>query len=168
MDALSRRFLLKAGPYQFIKGWTFLLFDLHGHKPLYQMHTENSDPDLMADFNEEGWTRFYIRVSELLELNAPVKGIFGESWFFDPALENISPRLNYLRKLPCENGGQLFRVCSNIHSIRNATLKSPTRSALYQEGRYMPTDYLLIWPRNRLIGWAKKVMNGKLSALVSS
>lgn len=116
------------------------------------MHTDSNDPHLMADFNQEGWIRFYKRVSDMLEIYPHVKGVFGSSWFFDPILEDISPRLVYLRIIVTDNGGKLFHIGSNDQSIKDATQKSQIRRKLCQEGKYIPTS---IWPRKNLIAWAK-------------
>jgi hypothetical protein len=157
VNGLTRRFLIKAGPRQFIAGLYLALFKLGGFKPLYEMHLDTDDPHLMTDFNQNGLIRFYVRVAELLELDPTIKGICGSSWYHDPALDKISPRLSYLRKLPTENGAQIFYLGSDDSSIRNAILKSPTRKKLYEEGRYMPTGYLLVWPRNKLMAWAERL-----------
>ncbi len=120
------------------------------------MHTDSNDPELLSEFNEIGWQEFYIRVAELMKINTSIKGIYGGSWFFDPDLEEISPRLSYLRKIPIENGGRFFYTGSNEHDIKLSTLKSKTRKKLYQEGKYLPKSYLLIWSRTKLLAWADK------------
>ena len=154
LTGISRRFLLKKGLFQCIKGIMFALYELGGFHPLYEMHTDSNDPELMAEFNEDGWIKFYRRVSELLKIQPDVKGVFGGSWFFDPELEKISPRLVYLRKIVTDNGGKLFYLGCDSQSIKDATRKSPKRRKLYEENKYMPTSYLLIWPRKKLISWA--------------
>jgi hypothetical protein len=154
LSGISRRFIFKKVFAQLIRGITFILFELGGSGPLFEMHTDSNDAELMADFNEDGWIKYYKRVSELLKIHPDVKGVFGSSWFFDPKLEKISPRLAYLRRIPTSNGGKLFYMGSDSQCIKDATLKSPTRRKLYQENKYMPTSYLLIWPRKKLISWA--------------
>jgi hypothetical protein len=155
LSGISRRFLFRKGFTQFMEGIIFGLFELGGFYPLYEMHTDSNDPELMADFNEDGWIKFYGRVYELLKTQPDVKGVFGSSWFFDPKLEKISPRLLYLRKIVTDNGGKLFYLGSNSQTIRDATLKSTTRRKLYEENKYMPTSYLLVWPRKKLISWVE-------------
>ena len=108
LDGLPRRFLFKNGWRQLVKGIIFVSLELGGFKYFYQMHTDSNDPDLMADFNFKGWSLFYKRVAELLKKNDKIKGVFGSSWFFDPQLEKISPRLVYLRKIVTKNGANYF------------------------------------------------------------
>jgi hypothetical protein len=51
-------------------------------------------------------------LASLLEMNpgvkVKVKGVFCSSWWYDPQLEAISPRLKYLSAVPTDNGAQLF------------------------------------------------------------
>ncbi len=157
IQGFSRQFLFKKGIGQLIKGIFYILFDLKGSTPLYEMHTDSNDPDLMSKFNEKGWIDFYKRVADLLILNPQIKGIFGSSWFFDPQLGEISPRLDYLRKIVIKNGGKLFFIGTEKSSIQLAILKSKTRKNLYQEGKYVPTNYMVIWSREKLIKWAQTI-----------
>ncbi|MCP4348219.1 MAG: hypothetical protein GY795_22180 [Desulfobacterales bacterium] len=154
ISGLSRRFLLKGGIPQFLKGLAYILFELKGIKPMFQMHTDSKDPDLLKNFNEDGWEKSYLRIAELLKADSKIKGVFGASWFYDPELEHVSPRLAYIRKMVINNGGEIFCVGSDDQAVKNATQKSMTRRKLYEEGKYLPTNYLLIWPRDRLINWS--------------
>ena len=97
LSGISRRFIFNKGLAQLIRILTFVLFELGGFSPLFEMHSDSNDPELLSDFNENGRVKFYKRVSLLLKTQQDVKGIFGSSWFYDPKLEIISPRLAYLR-----------------------------------------------------------------------
>ena len=87
---------------------------------LYQMHTDSNDPLLMADFNDEGWTRFFRRTAMLLQSNS-VMGVIGASWFYDPALREVSPRLTYLRSLILDNGGISMKLGTSTNEVESAT-----------------------------------------------
>ncbi len=152
---LSKRFLLKKGVSQFLDGLLFVLFELKGFKPLYEMHTDSKDPDLLSEFNPDGLKKSYFRIADLLNQHPEIKGIFGTSWFNDPVLETISPRLSYIRRIVVENGGKCFFIGADEHAVKNSTQKSMTRRKLYQEGKYLPTNYLIIWSRRKLIEWAE-------------
>ncbi len=155
-----KRFLFTKGLRQTLRGLILLVFELKGYKPLYYGHLDSNDPNLMAEFTPEGHIRHYQRVAKLLKMNRNVKGLMAIAWYFDPELESISPRLNYLREIPMQNGGQLFCLGSTAQTIENAILKSPTRRELYRQGKYVPTEYLLIWPRKSLIMWANRKAPG--------
>lgn len=147
------KFLLK-GLRQFIGGIPFILFKTRGVTPFYVIHTSNR---YLHVFNSTERNKCYIRVAELLKCNREMKGFLGSSWFIDPALETVSPRLAYLRKIPEENGAKVFLHLGVTESAtKNALLKSDTRRKLYEEGKYIPRDYAVIWPRQEMINWADK------------
>jgi len=127
-----------------------LLFESGGNRPWYQIHTHLSELD---EFNPDGWNRTYVRIAKMLEKHVEIKGMFGGSWFYDPALESISPRLAYLRLIPQENGAHVFY--SNDDLDGGALSTSPTRRSLFEKGEYLPKSYSLIWPREAMIDWAK-------------
>lgn len=155
LSKLSKRFFLKKGLHQFVRGLGLVAFELKGFKPLFQMHTDSKDPYLLKEFNEAGFKRSYFRIADLLKKDDKIKGLFGNSWFYDPKIEEISPRLSFLRKIPLKNGGRLFYIGSNEQAVKDATLKSKTRKRLYKEGKYLPTNYLIVWSREKLISWAE-------------
>jgi hypothetical protein len=95
----------------------------------------------------------------MLELHPEIKGIWTGSWFNDPAIETVSPRLTYLRKMPQDNGAYAFY--SNLASTSGALSKSKTRQKLYEEKKYIPKSYALIWPRKPLLKWAVSVRASK-------
>ena len=158
LSSISRGFLFRKGLPQFVKRGLFVLFELGGLSPLFGMHTDSNDNDLMAEFNHEGFVRTCIRIAELLKANENVKGLFGSSWFYDPQLEVISPRLAYLSQIITKNGGKSFYAGQSEQATQDAILKSPTRRRLYKEGKYIPTIYMVVWPRKKLINWANKLI----------
>jgi hypothetical protein len=130
-----------------------IMLRLGGFKPFFQIHTHSFNLDT---FNEEGWNDCYRCCAELYTLHPGCLGMFGSSWFYDPALEQVSPRLGYLRKIPLTGGAHLLYVCSDGDAVTNATEKSGTRKRLYEEGRYLPKVYMLIWGRKQQTAWARK------------
>lgn len=136
----------------FVDSAKFLWLTLlqRGCKGYYQIHTHIPE---LSEFNPQGWNDCYLRIAEMLELNPQVKGIFGGSWFYDPQLKEISPRLMYLQDVPLENGASRFYTHDDTSG--NAIYASKTRRQLYEEGAYTPRSYLLIWPRKAMIQWAK-------------
>lgn len=132
-----------------------LVTRLGGLSPVYDMHTDSHDADLMAEFSPEGWRRFYLNVAALLQVHTDVKGLYGIGWFFDSKVPEISPRLAYLRELVIETGGRLSPVGATDGARESALATSPTRRKLHEEGKYLPTDFLAIWDRGSLIRWAR-------------
>jgi hypothetical protein len=114
-------------------------------------HTESRYLD---EFNEAGWETTYRNVASLLRRHTDVVGVIGYSWFYDPELESISPRLAYLRRRPLAAGARFLRGHTSQFDIDNATAKSPTRRRLYRAGEYTPVPYKMVWLRSDILRWA--------------
>jgi hypothetical protein len=155
LSPLPKKFIFMEGMPQFINALSFLLFDVKGFNKFYTMHTDSHDPYLMSEFNADGWRRYLVRTADILKMDPTVSGIFGRSWFFDPRLEDISPKVCYVRDLTLESGGKIFYVGDAVEGIHDAIYKSPTRKRLYNDGKYIPKEYIAIWPRKTLISWAE-------------
>ena len=142
-----------------LKSW-FLDFDLMlGCKVLrvgggrwLRIHT---DPRFTSQFNEAGWEACYARIADLLQMYPTAKGMVGTSWFYDPQLLKVSPRLGYLQATPLENGAFLVKNGRAAIHTERATLTSPSRRALYEAGKYVPTCYTVVWERAKILRWAE-------------
>jgi hypothetical protein len=154
LHGLPRRDVLPRSPRGLLRSLGRLA-SLGGFQPLYEMHTDSRDVRAMAQFHPAGWARFYQRAARLLERNPGVRGLFGSSWFFDPALAEVSPELAYLRTLVTDHGGWLvcLGACDRA-AHEDALLRSPRRKEWFEQGRYHPRKYLVVWPRRELIAWA--------------
>ena len=116
-----------------------------GTRYFFQHHTHTS---LLDRFNDEGWIKTYRLVAELLAVNPDHKGFCGISWFYDPQLEKVSPRLSYLAGFPLSRGAIRFHLGED--NSGSALSKSKTRVELYESGKYIPQSYMLVWPRKRM------------------
>jgi len=121
--------------------------------PWFRIHTEKR---YLRHFHEAGWDAFYLRVAAMLLAHPEVRGVVGTSWFFDPQLDAISPRLSYLRK-PLERGAFLVPGRSGAFDIASATVNSDARRQLFEQGHYMPVPQTLVWPRKELLLWARSL-----------
>jgi hypothetical protein len=130
----------------------FFIFKAKGSKPFYEIHTHLAN---VSEFNPDGWLRCYVRIAELLQMNPEMKGFQRSSWLVDPALSEISPRLEYLRIVPSANGAKIFFVKKEDESC-GALSKSETRKMLYHEGKYIPRAFLLLWPRKEMINYVNE------------
>lgn len=122
-------------------------------RPWLQNHTESRWLD---DFNPEGWDRMWRTAAAVLKIQPHMAGAMGASWFYDPQLETISPRLNYLRAEPLRGGAWLVHQGPGEAHTERAIATSPTRRAMVEAGTYEPTSWLLAWPRDKLIRWADR------------
>lgn len=150
---IPRPLLFRGGFTQLVHGLSFFLLRTRGFHPFYSLHL---DSRRLEEFNPDGWDRTYVRIAELLALHPEVKGVFGTAWFYDPQLETISPHLPYLRQRRVAGGARAFRYGSHPDAIHDALAKSATRRRLHAEGRYLPTGYYVVWPRDDLLHWARR------------
>ena len=121
----------------------------------------------MKEFTPEGWTASFARIAEVLKLNPAVRGVAGVSWFYDPQVARISPHLAYVQA-PTSHGAFLVKMLTPPHDVANALIRSPTRKKLYVEGKYVPTCYLLAWPRGPLLAWAERLTRDSRVAFAGS
>jgi hypothetical protein len=147
---VARSLMLKEGVLKAVPK-LFAFVKLGGFRPYFQIHTHTFNLDA---FHEAGWEDCYLCCAELYAIHPEVLGMFGSSWFYDPALAGISPRLAYLRDTPCAGGATLTFVQQGGEAINNALSTSPSRRKLYDEGKYVPTNYMLLWGKKAQIAWA--------------
>lgn len=122
-------------------------------KAWLEVHTESRHTE---DFTEAGWDRAWATAAAICKSRPELAGMIGSSWFYDPPLETISPRLGYLRLNPLKGGAFIIHQGpAAIHSERCGAT-SPTRRAMIESGEYLPRSWLVAWPRASLIAWAER------------
>lgn len=141
------------GARQFFSYLYFIIFKARGFSPYVTTHTAVRN---LRHFNEHQMNLVYVRIAELMKMNPRIKGLYRRSWFLDPNLEQISPNLIYLRKVPLQNGAKSFAGGSTKQDIKYALAVSRTRRRLYKEGKYQPTGHAIIWPKKEFLLFAAK------------
>ena len=141
------------GIKQFFCYLYFVLFKARGFSPYFSEHIASRN---LQHFNEHEMNLSYQRIAELMKLNPRIKGFYCRSWFLDPKLEDISPNLGYLRKVPLQNGARLFAAGSAQKDFRHALALSAKRRRLYKQGKYLPTGYAYVWPRKEFLNFGTK------------
>lgn len=141
---------------QFPRAAFFFVIKRNGFWPYFQLHMHQ---DSHQDFNQRGWHSTYMRLAELLQSNPSHKGWFSSSWFLDPALEQISPHLSYLRTVPERNGGAVFFMEDDPTGSTGALATSRTRRNMFESGQYRPRIYMRVWPRSKAIKWLTDLQN---------
>jgi hypothetical protein len=135
------------------RGWDVIAAyaTARGWGPWLEVHTEARE---LSDFNEPGWDKAWMAAAAILRRRPELRGMIGSSWFYDPPLEVISPRLAYLRLNPTRNGAfMIHQGPGEIHTERAAA--SPgSRRALIEAGKYLPRSWIVAWPRQSLLKWA--------------
>jgi len=148
---LPRRFIVADGMKQLLAGTRMLLWTLKNNRCLYETH--NEDRRTNPHFLEQGWRELYQEMAERLEGEPHIAGVFAASWFWDPRIAEISPKFAYLRALP-ESGGASFYFLREDNTSNHVALQNKKRKRLYDEGKYIPSSYVMIWPRSALLQWA--------------
>lgn len=122
---------------------------------VYNTHVHPMPARVPGMFNREEFERSLRLSAAMLEIREGYVALMGRSWIYDPRLPDVSPRFSYLPDLLRDIGAILYRVGSDDKIVQQATQASPTRKMLYQEGKYLPTAYTAICPRDDLIRWAR-------------
>ena len=148
---VPRRLLVRGGVLQLLRGIGFFGIRTRGFEPFLSLHMDNRQLD---DFTPEGWDATYLRIADLLRVRADLKGVFGTAWFYDPAMEWVSPHLAYLRQRRLEGGAAGFTYGPTDSALKNALTRSQRRRTLHEQGQYTPVSYYLVWSRSDLLKWA--------------
>lgn len=133
-SGISRKSLFNNGIKQMLS-FAKLLITI-GYQPFYQTHIHQLLPD---HINSKNWQKSFLTLTEMLKLNPEIKGIIGNSWFYDPAISEISPHLAYLSQIPLAHGAKRYFV--ELDLSENAIKTSQTRRQLFEQGSYLPKKY---------------------------
>ena len=150
---LPRRFLTANGIAQFASATDMLLRKIKDRRYMYEFHMEDRRKN--PHFLEAGWREFYLEIAQRLTTEPHISGIFAQSWFWDPEVSKACPKMKYLRALP-QAGGAMFYLIEECDDPFHVSLQNKKRQRLYDQKRYVPKSYLMIWPREAMLCWAKK------------
>lgn len=149
-SGLPRLLVLKEGLGKSISNAKYFA-RLGGFKPYFQIHMH---VHLRDQFNEVGRRECYHCCAELFSIHPDILGMFGVSWFYDPVVAKISPRLSFLQEEPIRGGAHVFRWETSERSTRDALFASATRRSLAAQGLYIPCSYFLVWDKASQLQWA--------------
>lgn len=160
-SVLQRSLMFNAGvtqSLQFLKSGVLA----GGYKPVFRLHVHLAEQSRLS---EQSWWQTCQRLAQMLELNPGIRGVVGSSWYYDPQVPAISPHLGFINKLLAENGAYWF--FSHIEgSNSGAFATSNTRKQAFETGRYLPRNYVVFWPRGRVLNWYQKVKSHNAEAAV--
>lgn len=157
VDGVPRHLLFRGGPRQALR-FSMLLAKLGRlrPKPFYVLHLGFLKPGaFLLQYSSREQRKMFKRVAGCLELNPDILGLSAAAWWYDPALREHSDYLCYLREGWEQNGCQFFDYESSDQDKRLATTGSATRQKLFDEGKYHPKSFLVVWTRDSLLRWAK-------------
>lgn len=151
-SGIGRSLLFKGGALG-LPARAWLIARAGGFKPYFEIHVHKLYQD---EFNEEGRNECYRCCADLYALHPEVLGMIAGSWFYDPAVEFISPHLGYLRKVPEAGGARVLFVSHDEQAVKNATATSEKRRALHAAGQYRPASWTLVWARRDQLAWSRR------------
>ncbi|MFA6303865.1 MAG: hypothetical protein WC627_12145 [Legionella sp.] len=160
-SGIPRSFVFSNDLKQFIKLIVLAAINHGKFSPYYQLHLHEP---LISNLNEPNLTYCFLLVADLLRCNPSCLGLIGISWFYDPEIKRITPHLAYLQDIPAAGGALFFRIGQLPQDIQNAT-KFSNRRQLYEKGEYVPTSYMMIWPRKKLLSWATQVRSNNVTTV---
>lgn len=146
-SGISRSLLIRGGWRQAARFVRAIALS-RGTSPFLELHMH---PQYTAAFNPDGWLETYENLADFLAVNASFLGVQSTSWFLDPALDEISPHLAYLRRIPERCGATILYAGEDDCEHSGAFATSRTRRGLYGTGQYRPRLFTRIWPRERLL-----------------
>ncbi|MEQ8802214.1 MAG: hypothetical protein RLP45_09265 [Haliea sp.] len=146
-SGIPRSLAIRAGPNQAIKVMRAIVAS-RGVRPFLELHMH---PEVKEHFHPAGWIDTYERLADFLQLNPAFRGVQSASWFLDPALKQVSPRLVYLREVPEQCGAYILFAGMDKEGKSGALDTSPTRRCLYESGDYQPRIFTRIWPKSNIL-----------------
>lgn len=152
-SGIPRSVLFKGGLRQFFSG-VLLILRCGGIKNFFELHAHI---DSLEQFSPSGWRDTYRALAQLLQLNPGLRGWLSSSWFLDPQLARISPRLAYLRETPGERSLTYLFVQTDPKGESGALARSPTRRRLFEAGQYQPRIYMRVCPRSQALAWLSQL-----------
>ncbi|MEM7101234.1 MAG: hypothetical protein AAF541_23430 [Pseudomonadota bacterium] len=94
-------------------------------------------------------------IAIVLDADTSLAGIYRQSWFLDPRVVELSPKLAFLTTIPLQNGAQLNRIGPATPSmIKDATTRAPARQKAFEAGTYVPANFAYFWAREDVLAWA--------------
>jgi hypothetical protein len=98
----------------------------------------------------------YRRMAAAMERQPHVRGFVGHSWLLSDEVHRVSPHLAWMNRVFRENGGFLAPLGEADEGSGVFHGVGARRRELYEKGEFRPTLGLVIWPRARMIEWARR------------
>lgn len=147
-SVLQRALLYRSGPGQALR-FARATLRAKGTRPVFRLHVHLSEAPRLS---KATWRQTCEYIVEMLKINPGVKGVVGASWFYDPELPGVSPRLAFINDQLRAGGARWF--FSHVEGgDSGAFARSESRKAAFETGRYIPRCYAVFWPRRDALAW---------------
>lgn len=152
-SGFPRSYLLKPNIWS-LPSNLFFFAKAGGFRRYAQVHVHKPTID---EFSLEGRNECFKRIAEIIDLDPELLGVIGSAWYYDPKIQEVSPHLAYLSSDPLKQGGHLICLGETQAARQNALSKSKKRRALYEQGAYIPRQFMLILNQGDLRQWVTKM-----------
>ncbi len=127
---------------------------MRGFGPLFEMHLNARRKNRLVLLESEANLSYY-RLARSIEKQPEVRGAFTASWLFCESTARVTPRMEWLRRIPLQ-GGAMIADLGPAPADSGFLTGSDERRRLYEEGAYRPRVSCVLWPRTALIEWANR------------
>jgi hypothetical protein len=153
VSGFPRSWLPKVAPESLPQVLWYLTTKFKGVRPAYFFHL---DPGRrVRALSPDGLDACYRRMAQCLALQPEVRGILTVGWLHSPDTHRISPHLAWRNQTVLDNGGVVARIDLPVeHPL--VFHRSPERRKAFEEGRFTPTNGLVLWAAADLRRWAAR------------
>jgi len=163
---IPRRWMLEARGSSRLRLARYVLTRLGGFKPIWSTHL----PQLPSGthLTEAAFRHAHLEAARLLEHAPEIRGIASASWYYDPAMEDVSPHMAFARRIVVEHGGLTFEVPLQPATRDQALAASRARRSAAERGLYQPRNIARVWGRDPFLAWAKRQEGWQLPLAINA
>jgi hypothetical protein len=151
VSGIPRSWLPKVPPASLPRVIKYLL-KMGGLSPAFVPHLNATRKDRGALLETET-NRSWYRMAQSMKLQPEIRGLVASSWLHSPDTMRVSPHMTGFSRALLDNGALLIRH-HRADLECGVFYRSPERRKLYDDGQFMPTHGLVIWPRAEMLAWA--------------
>ena len=163
---IPRRWIVQVPSRQRIRLAQYIATRLGGFKPVWQTHLQRQPRGI--HMTEETFVRAHLEIARALKRHPQVRGIASTSWYYDPEIDAVSPRLGFVHELLAANGCFVFEIPCDDAMRASALYGSRARQQAYSEGTYRPRAFARLWGRDAFLSWAERQSGWQLEIAISA
>ncbi len=150
-SAVPRRLVARRPTLETLSAARYMLFNAGGFAPFAAFHSNLFQRHW---FTPAGWEYAFQCMSAVFRSFPTLKGLTGSSWFFDPALRDISPELAFVREIPRRWGAVFVHVRPDRNASSDSLLLSRKRRELFEAGKYVPQVHAFLVSKRDILARA--------------
>ena len=162
---IPRRWIALARGRHRIRLAQYVGIRLGGFKPVWQTHVRKQPPGV--HLTVETFVRSHLEIARALKRHPEIRGIASSSWFYDPEIGAVSPRLAFIRPLLEANGCFVFEIPCDEAMRENALYGSSARRQASAAGTYRPRAFARLWSRDAFLRWAERQPGWQLEIAIA-